>query len=420
MRRSVAVVIALIVFSTAVVQQGFTSPKKSVQMWSHWGGEQEAAFEALVDLFNKTIGEKEGIVVNVAAVSDEETVPKLMAAKLSGTMPDVIHYYSTSFMVDNDLVAVPPRVIQNYIKETFRPQAVEGAIYKDVLWGYPTDFHATGLMYRKSWLKNAGLPVPKTWAEFERAFTALTKVDGKGNRTQVGWAVDNSDGYFDILHTLAAGAGVALFDPKNKKCNFDTEGGRKVMNLFLSALKNGYTSFGFMDVWQVYTSQKAAMLIGNPWFAKLIIKDQGEAGVYEDTAVTYVPTPTGRNFASSSSGWTMCVAKGSKVMDAAWKSVRWLNDGPEYRFCELCVNTIGGIPSAKDFNKYVGWNPDVLSGFLKCADVASRAPMITAIGEVFQILQIECEKAGSGQQSIDDTIKVLQSKIDKLLLETQK
>ncbi len=419
MRRWIALAIALLLFSAAGVQQGFSAPKTSVLLWNHWGGEQGAAFEQLVSSFNKTVGEKEGIVVNVAAVSDEETVPKLMASKLSGTLPDVIHYYSTSFLVDNDLVSVPPKEIQDYIKKNYRPQAVEGAVYKDALWGYPTEFHVTGLIYRKSWLKNAGLPVPRTWAELETAMKALTKYDSNGNRIQVGLAADNSDGYFDVLFTLASSAGLDLFDVKNKRSNFDTETGRKVMNLFLGAMKNGYTNFGFLDVWQVYTSQKCGMIIQNPWFAKLLIKDQGEKGVYEDTAVTYVPTPTGKNFASESAGWTMCVAKESKARNAAWKFVRWLNDGPEYRFCDLLVNTIGGLPSPKGFNKYVGWNPDVLSGFLKCADVARRAPMISAIGQVFQILQIECEKAGSGQQSIDDTIKILQSKIDKLLLETQ-
>ena len=273
---------------------------------------------------------------------------------------------------------------------------------------------------RKSWFKDAGLAIPRTWDEFELAAEKLTKFDSKGEKIQVGWGVDNSDGYFGVLVPLGWGAEVELFDKKNLRCNADTEKGRQVMNFFLGLLKKGYTNLGWMDIWQVYTSGKAGMIIADPWFAKLIIKDQGEEGIYEDSAVTYIPTPNGKNFCSMSSGWTMFVAKSSKNKDAAWRFIRWLNDGPEWRFNKFLVERIGCLPSSKDFDSFVGWSKDIKEGYLKCAEVARKAPMLIGIEEIFDTLRTECEKAAFGEQPIENTIEKLARKITGIMLKTEK
>jgi len=154
---------------------------------------------------------------------------------------------------------------------------------KDV--GITWQFDQRAIYYRKDLLKQAGIPVPKTWDDLKAAATALNDP----NNDMIGIAIPGKQGTYDtdqFYMTLVLQAGGGLSDEQGNP-TIDTPQQLEALN-FEKALVDccaaaGTPSWSFTEVLKAFEQGKAAFAFGGGWFAADIEKNapdlKGKVGV---------------------------------------------------------------------------------------------------------------------------------------------
>ena len=121
---------------------------------------------------------KNGATVELVAVGEDQLVTVLTSAAAAGDLPDLIGALSLNGMsqlLTDDLLntEAASKIVTDLGPETFSARALELTSENGRQLSVPSDGFAQLLFYRKDLFAAAGLPVPKTYADIEKAATAL-------------------------------------------------------------------------------------------------------------------------------------------------------------------------------------------------------------------------------------------------------
>ncbi len=385
MKKLLCLVLAILLVTSLAISAGASAELVELTMWQQWSGNTAQMFNEMVDEYNQTEGAAAGVKVVVQQVEDEnsEMMMQLMAARLSDTMPDMIHVAQQNYnaMAINGLFAEPPKDVQDYIVENYFDANADLAEYNGVHWGYPTENQCMALIYNKQLFSEAGIKEPpKTWEELRADAKLLTKRDASGELTQCGFIFPFT--FSEAMHTqhisMFWGAGDELY-PTLTSTNVADENGVKLLELFKGMADDGSTNANWLAWDECYNNGKGAMMMMDPWFLKFNVYDKGIEGLYENTGVAFLPTLNGEPGASMARGFEMTVSSGSKHQEEAWAFLKWLNqkdDKGVSRMQSFMTEKIAFLPSMKGYDMPSMWLPEWRDMYAQILAVAKNQPKL--------------------------------------------
>lgn len=145
-----------------------------------WTTEDQADRVAAQQKILDAWGAKSGATVKLVAVGEDQLTTVLTSAAAANDLPDAIaalglngvNQLATDDLLDPDAATA---IVDGLGKDTFTPRALELTSAKGKQLAVPSDGWAQLLFYRTDLFKKAGLAAPKTYADIQRAATALNK-----------------------------------------------------------------------------------------------------------------------------------------------------------------------------------------------------------------------------------------------------
>lgn len=375
----------------AGAQPSAEAPEGATELifWSQWSGENAAQFQTIIDEYNNGEGKDNNIFVKIERVEDEnsEMMMKLMAARLAGTMPDIVHVAQMSFiaMARNELFTEPPNEVQDYIKENYFEACAGLAEYNGVYWGYPTEHQVMALFWNKQQFAEAGLSgPPRTWDELREYAKKLTVRNGNElERAGFLFAFDFSEAMMTQHISMFWGVGQELF-PNENSTNIASDTGLRLNELFKGMAEDGSTNANWLPWADALNAGKGAMMMMDPWALNFNIRQKGIEGLYDQFSVAELPTPDGTPGPSMSRGFELCVASGSKNKDQAWSHLKWLNETPDIRMNTFMVEQFEFLPSHRGLDFPANWSDEIKAAYTRILEISKPQPDLLNYEEVQQ------------------------------------
>jgi multiple sugar transport system substrate-binding protein len=189
-----------------------------------------------------------GIQVKLVGIDDTQLGQLVQSNALSGKLPDVMGALSLSdvrTLEDQKLLdtAAAGAVVDKLGKSTFDPSALSLDSDKGQQLAVPDSSWIQMLLYRKDLFTKAGLPVPNTYANIEKAAQTLTK----GGQFGITLSTDPKDVFTEqTFESLALGNGCQLVDSSGK-ITIDSPQCQATWNLY-GALAQKYSPSGAQTV----------------------------------------------------------------------------------------------------------------------------------------------------------------------------
>jgi arabinogalactan oligomer / maltooligosaccharide transport system substrate-binding protein len=249
-RGIVASLALLLVFPALALAQ------KEIVVWHGYRGGEKAAFEKVVDNYNKANAGK--IKVTTLAVPYDAFADKITAAVPRGKGPDVFIFAQDrlgGWIAGGNTVEPLDFFIDAPTKGRYLKATIDAMTYQGNTYGLPLNFKTITLIYNKKLVPTP----PKTTAELVAQAKKLT---GGGKFGLVYWY---SDFYYHAA--LMNGFGGGVFGA-NRKPTLNSPQNVQSLNYLL-----GWINQGFMPaepstalITSLFNEGKAAMVFSGPWF----------------------------------------------------------------------------------------------------------------------------------------------------------
>ncbi len=333
--------------------------QKEIVVWHGYSGGEKAAFEKVVDSFNKAHTGK--IKVTTLAVPDETLAGRIAAAVPRGQGPDVFLFSQDllgGWAAAGNTVAPLDSFLDPAIKGRFLKPTLDAMTYQGTTYGLPLSFQVITLIYNK---KLVPVP-PKTTAELEAVAKRLTNAPAG----RFGLAYWHSDFYHQAALMNGFGGGVFL----GRKPTLNSAQNVASLNCLLKWINQGFMPAEPSTALaaSLFNQGKAAMVFSGPWFL---------GGIDKGVDYGLAPLPT-----ISESGnkpmrpWItvegVYIAAPSKNKDAAYELAKYLTDVPAARVLALEGRQIPANQGVYADPQVA--NDPILKAFRRQVDVAVPMP----------------------------------------------
>ena len=388
----------LLVFPLSALAQ------KEIVVWHGYRGGEKAAFEKVVDNFNKANAGK--IKVTTLAVPYDAFADKITAAVPRGKGPDVFIFAQDrlgGWIAAGNTVEpldffLDPAIKGRYLKATLDAMTYQGTIY-----GLPLNFKVITMIYNK---KLVPAP-PKTTAELETMAKKFTNAQA-GRFGLVYWY---SDFYYHAALMNGFGGGVFV----GRKPTLNSAQNVASLNYLLKWINQGFMPAepSTALITSLFNEGKAAIVFSGPWFL-------GEVAKGVDYGLAPLPTIS-ENGSKPMRPWItvegVYVAAPSKSKDAAYEFAKYLTDVPAAR-----VMALEGRQTPANKGVYadpqVAGDP-VLKAFRQQVDVAIPMPNLPEMSMVWSpattAMNVIVKKAATPKAALDQAQKEVVERINNLL-----
>jgi len=198
--------------------------------------ERTANLEKLIDMFEK---ENPGIKVDYLGLPTDSYMQKIGTAVATGSTPDLVTPKASdisALVAQGALAPLDDRFsaggwqdqIDASLVQTTRDAAPDGKLYIT-----PATALADVMFYRADWLRDAGLPEPTSWDDFDSEVAALT--DASTGR--FGYTIRGGNGFWpQFMEMVFTRAGIATLFDENGKSTLDdprvVEAAQKYVDLY--------------------------------------------------------------------------------------------------------------------------------------------------------------------------------------------
>lgn len=266
-----------------------------IDYWEKWTGEEAAAIQRVVDLFNAS---QSRTWVRRTPVSDIKT--KAMVAIAGGDPPDVVGLFSFNIpllaesgaaMALDELATpdTPPSATP------YKPAVQRLLSYNGRVWAGVSSCYTLALYYNRSLFRNAGLNPdnpPRTISEFDAASEQLTLQTPTGDIERAGF-LHNVPLWWPYFWPTVFGG--SLYDHKNAQATIASQKGIDAYawiqgypnRLGREATARFATTYAraFHQADDPFFTGRAAMVVQGPWIASFIARQKPDL----DYAATPVP-----------------------------------------------------------------------------------------------------------------------------------
>ena len=375
-------------------------------VWHAYRGEEKAAFEKAVAMFNEAHAGK-GISARTLAVPFDAYADKITAAVPRGRGPDVFIFAQDrlgGWVEGGQTVEPIDFFIEDETLEALIPDLMEPMTYRGTVYGLPFNYKSITLIYNKALVSEP----PKTSSELVATAKKLTDAS-IGN---FGLAYEYSNYFFHAALMNAFGGRV--FDP-GPTPTVNIPENVKAVNLMM----DWYKKEGILPadpsaalIGSLFNSGKAAMVLSGPWFL---------SEVEEDVDVGLAVLPTIDEAGGEPMGpWLtvegIYISAGSKHKEEAYELLKYMVSDE----AALVMSTEGGqLPS----NIAVYENPEVaddpvLSAFRAQLETAVPmpnyaemtlmwSPVTTAMNKIVKGSASPEVALGEAQKTLSESIAAL-------------
>ena len=246
-----------------VVLPALAAAQKEIVIWHGYRGGEKAAFEQVVENFNKANAGK--IKASTLAVPYDAFADKITAAVPRGKGPDIFIFAQDrlgGWVVAGKTVEPLDFFLDDKIKGRYLKATTDAMTYQGTTYGLPLNFKVVTMIYNKKLVPNP----PKTTAEL----VAQAKKNTGGGK--FGLAYWYSDFYYHAA--LMNGFGGGVFGP-NRKPTINSPQNVKSLDYLV-----GWKKQGFMPgepstalITTLFNQGKAAIVFSGPWFLGEVSKD---------------------------------------------------------------------------------------------------------------------------------------------------
>jgi multiple sugar transport system substrate-binding protein len=383
---------------------------KEVSLWTYYGDTGPAApcVKAAGDDFNAAQSAYVLKIRNLAFTDFNQQITTAIAANATPDLmivdnPDHARYAAAGALAD-----LTDKVKAWGQGDQFLPGPYNSTVYKGKNFGIPLGSNTVVLWINTDMATAAGLDIanpPKTWDEFEMwagkmtdkakgvyGTAMLAKKDETGTFLFLPWILQNGGNIDNLASPEAIGA----------------------LAFWVKLVNEGYApksaiNDGFAEIYQQFTTGKAAMMISGTWNVNSIPKDAPNLK-WEVALLPYTKQP-----ASSLGGENWAMFAASKQQDGAWEFLKYVVD-PAYG--TKLTDCMGYIPSRKDVLATVAAknkdNPTMQVFFKQMESAAARGPLPNW-SDVSAVIQEAMQEALSGQKTAEQAMKDAAVKITPLL-----
>jgi multiple sugar transport system substrate-binding protein len=313
--------------------------KVTLQYWNWVPG-----MDKVLDVWNKSHPNIQVQMKNIANQSEQQITNAVKA----GQAPDLAQigfdslpqFRSQDMLADVSACAPATEAKSKFIDWTWS-QATFGG---QGVFAFPQDIGPLALYYRADLFKKYGIPVPKTWADYQAAGKTLKAKDPKLSLT----AFDPSNPW--LFNGLMWQKGTPMYGYQNDKwvVSIDNPNARQVATYWQGLIKDGTVRTdlknGSTPTLNAYSKGQLATMITAAWgYTTLRDNVPNQSG---DWRVAPLPQWTaGENKAGDWGGSTVAFMKGGQHPYEAAQFNEWLNTDPE---ALKMLNELGGLdPAAK-------------------------------------------------------------------------
>ncbi len=411
-KKAFMLIIALAVVATSIAAAPATAKAApaEVNLWTYYGdtGPAAACVKTAAEDFNAAQTDYTLKIRNLAFTDFNQQVTTAIA---SGDTPDLM-------IVDNPdnaryAAAGALADISAYVKEwgqgeQFLAGPWNSTMYDGKNYGIPLGSNTVVLWINTDMAKAAGLDTaktPKTWEEFATWAEKMTNKDKGVYGTALLAKKDETGTFLFLPWVLQNGADLDTIDSPEAVA---------ALAFWTDLVNKGYApksaiTDGFAEIYQQFTTGKAAMMISGTWNAATIKKDA------PDLNWIVAELPSAKKEASSLGGENWAMFASSKQQDGAWAFLKFVVD-PKYG--TKLTDCMGYIPSRKDVIKTVAdksKDDPTMQVFLKQMESAAPRGPLANWSEVSAFVQTAIQESLSGQKSPEQAMKDAGAAIKPLL-----
>jgi arabinogalactan oligomer/maltooligosaccharide transport system substrate-binding protein len=396
--------LALLLVSAAALPPIFAQGPKEIVVWHAYRGGEKAAFEKVVEEYNRSAAGK-GYKVTTLAVPYDAFADKITAAVPRGKGPDVFIYAQDrlgGWVAAGNTVEPIDFYLDPATKGRFLSTTLQAMTYQGNVYGLPLNYKVLTLIYNKKLVKTP----PKTTAELEKIAKAQTNA-AAGRFGLVYWYSD-----FYYHSALMNGFGGGVFAGRNPTLN--TAPNVQSLDLLLKWINLGILPAepSTALITSLFNEGKAAMVFSGPWFLGEVAKgiDYGLAplpGISEAGGKPMRPWMTVEG---------VYIAAPSKNKEAAYALLKYLTDFPAAKVLALEGRQSPAV-KAVYADPQVAADP-ILKAFRTQVDVAVPMPNLPEMTMVWSpattAMNTVVKKAATPKAALDIAQKDVLDRIAKL------
>jgi multiple sugar transport system substrate-binding protein len=401
-----------------------------------WGGvPAESGPQASVDEFNRLFKDKGIQAEYTRFVNDTNGNLQLETNLLSGNSVDVYISYSSTNLSKrkeaNMALNLSPLIERDSFDIKGFGDLAEQYKLDGSYYGIPTKIDLYGIVINKNMFDAAGIPIPKQWtfSEFRNIAGRLTK--GEGANKVYGMFLNSQQDFYPDYFAATIDGGNFMYRDNGKSSAYDSPAFRAYVEFYNNLMNVDKSAPSHVDsVTQKLTQEgmfltgRSAMTIG-PWMVRSI-KDL--ANYPHDFVTAFAPYPVADGmtaaYSQGGAGDILSINPKSANTEAAWEYVKWYSTKgmvevvkggrvPMYAGYDAKIVTDAFLVGGEKL-----LDPDTTYSVLIAPrkNHASRTITVKA-PELSAIMREELEAIFNNQKTVDQGIRDLKSRSDRVLAE---
>ena len=421
------------VLATAAL--GFVATTAAAQtklsLWHIWDttAAQGKIYEEYVAEFEAA---NPGIDVEMVVTPHGNYFQRLSAAIASGEGPDIFALTYRRLLefegngvispIDDAAAGSMGHASVDALRQAWAPGSLESYRVDDSFYGVPLQFNIYAWIINARHFREAGLDpaadAPKTWDDVHAVAERLVQKDENGRITRQALSfpfVASAAWYLLEFEPVLRELGGSILNGDQTESLVNSEAGIKTMETIKKRFDLGVSDKDIaasLDYYQEgFPTGKFSMTVGGNWGIPRWVKNFED--VVEESDFLAIPTPTftGREPATSTTGWAWVVFSGSDNKDMAWKLTDFLTSQPA-RHLEQTGDIIpragwSETEAAKSIPQAAFWE-DMLQYSQPLAKIRNYT-------EVSEVLKKAMEEILLSNEDIKETLDRAKADIDAVL-----
>ncbi len=399
--------------AAAPTQPAATEPPAAalpVEMWTYYGdtGPAAACVKTAGEDFNAAQSKYVLNIRNLPFTDFNQQVTTAIAAETTPDLMIVDNPDNARYAAAGALADLTDKVKAWGQADQFLPGPYNSTVWNGKNYGIPLGSNTVVLWINTDLAQAAGLDTknpPKTWDEFETWAGKMTD-KAKGVYGTALLAKKDETGTFLFLPWILQNGGDLQ--------HLDSPESIEALAFWTKLVNEGYApksavTDGFGEIYQQFTTGKAAMMISGTWNVNSIPKDA------PNLKWMVAPLPYTKQPASSLGGENWAMFAASKQQEGAWEFLKFVVD-PAYG--TKLTDCMGYIPSRKDVLAQVAQksaDDPTLQVFLKQMESAAARGPLPNWSDASAVIQDAMQAALSGQKTPEEALKDAAGKMKEVL-----
>jgi multiple sugar transport system substrate-binding protein len=368
-----------------------------------WNGQHPTEQARVIELPEDADSQRQQMVQNAQTKSDAYTILNL----------DVV--WTDEFAANRWVTEIPKSQID---LTKFLAPTISTGQYRDKLYAVPSASDGGLLFYRKDLLDKAGIKTPpKTWAEMFTDCDKLKAVPTAKGASCYAGQFDKYEGLTVNASEAINGAGGSVLDASGKP-SVNTPQAKQGLDFLVNGFKKGYIAkeaLTYKEEEGRRAFQAGKLIFHRQWAYQwaLANKTDGSSKVPGKFAVAPLPGMSGPGV-STLGGHDLAISAFAKNKASALDFIKYLTGEETERANLLATSTAPSVASLYDDPALVKQFP-YLPALKQSILNAKARPLVVKYNDVTTAIQEAAYSAISGQQTSDQALAGLQTKLETLI-----